>query len=252
MTLKLIDGEFLKEFSGLVHQYHDRMLADDSLSDPAVLLLSVYLLEKKNKKSGAEYDQTKELFTLLGRKYPNFRVTVHNAKKNGLIDSEGKTLFLLIKGLKEIRKILGQVGKSPIHIIKSGQNFTAVRLFEEFLLSEIKSAEIFLCDSYISHSTLFPFSALRGKITLLRILTSNVYDSEKFDEYKKKMGREMGIIIEVKNSKKIHERFMICGDRCWFIGSSIKDLGNKDAVIREISEVTSSMKNLFLDRWDEA
>lgn len=253
MTLKLIDEEFLKEFSGLVHEYNDRLLADDSLSDSAVLLLCVYLIENKNKKSGAKYEEAKQLFISLGRKDdPNFRVAIHNARGKSLIDCKGKTISLLIKGLKEVRRVLGQVEKSPVHIIKSGQNFTAIKLFEEFLLSEIKSHEILLCDSYISYSTLFPFSALKGKITLLKILTSNVYDSDKFDEYKKKMGKEMGITIEVKNSKKIHERFMICGDKCWSIGSSIKDLGNKDAVIREISEVTNSMKDLFSDRWNEA
>jgi len=112
--------------------------------------------------------------------------------------------------------------------------------------------EILLCDSHVSHSTLFPFAILKGKIKSIKILTSNVYDSAKMKNYKKKMKKDMRISVEVRNNKKIHDRFLICGDKCWSIGSSIKDLGNKDTTIREITEVTGSMRDLFSERWDEA
>jgi len=65
------------------------------------------------------------------------------------------------------------------------------------------------------------------------------------------MVRELNITIEVKVNQKIHDRFIISGKQCWSIGSSIKDLGNKDTTIREISEVVTSMKALFFERWTE-
>jgi hypothetical protein len=61
----------------------------------------------------------------------------------------------------------------------------------------------------------------------------------------------MPAFSEIKINKKIHDRFIICGDMCWSIGSSIKDLGNKDTIVREINEVAFSLRHLFLQRWDE-
>lgn len=239
------------EISGLVHKYNNQLLADDSLSDMDVLLLSIYLVEYLNKKSGVKYSTCKEFFTSLGRNEKAFAVYVQRAKKNNLIKDRDKNLFFLIKGLKIIRDILGQVEKAPVQLIKSGENFTAIKLFEEFLSNELKGEEILLCDSHISPSTLFPFSVLKGRLKSMKILTSNVFDSDKFKDYQKKMKKEMDISIEIKINKKIHDRYLICKNKCWHIGTSIKDLGNKDSIIKEISEVLDSMKNLFNERWIE-
>lgn len=247
-----INEKFIKEYSGLIHKYNDRFLADESLSDLDVLLLSIFFSDDKNKKSGAKYEDVKSIFASFGRKYNNFKVSIHNAKKQGLIEDKDKVLFLLIKGLKRIRKLLGQVEKSSVYIIKSGQNFTAIKIFEEFLLNEIEKEEILICDSYISHLSLFPFSILQGKLKSIKILTANIFDSDKFKEYAKKMKKEMAITIETKLNKKIHDRFLICGDKCWSFGTSIKDLGNKDAIVKDISEVSNSMKDLFSERWNES
>ena len=251
MEVKMISKEFLKNYSGLIHEYNDRFLADESLSDMEVMLLAVHLIETQNKKVGGKYEDVKNLFTSLGRKSEHFKVAVHNAKKQNLIEDKDKLLCLIIKGLKLIRKILGQIEKSPVHIIKSGENFTAIKLFEEFLLTEIKGDEILLCDSYISPSSLFPFSTLNGKLKSIKILTSNISDSDKFEDYAKRLKKEMNISVDIKNNKKIHDRFLICGNRCWSFGTSLKDLGNKDTLIKEISEVSESMNDLFKQRWDE-
>ena len=244
--------EIPQEMSGLIQKHHDTLVADSSLSDIDVILTALYLIEHQNEKSGAKYDECKDLFVSFGRKEDNFRKVLHKGKKDSLLKESDRVLYFLSDGLKKIRKIFGQVGKSPVYIIKSGENFTAIKLFEEFLTSQFNGGEILLCDSHVSHSTLFPFSVLKGKIKSLKLLTTNVYDSDKFEDYKKKLSKELGIQIEVKTSQKIHDRFIIDGDKCWSIGSSIKDLGNKDATIREISEVASSMKDLFLERWKES
>lgn len=250
----LIDDSLIENFSGLFQRYNDRVLADDSLSDLNVLLLSMYLVDLKSKKSGSKYEDVREMFIALGRKErPNFNVAVHNAKKQNLIEFKEKNnlFYFLIGGLKNLRKIIGDVGKSPVYIIKSGQNISAIKLFEEFLISQFKGGEILICDSHISYSTLLPFTVLNGRVTTLKILTTNIYDSDKFDDYRKKMCKELNIPIEVKTSLKIHDRYIIFGDECWSIGCSIKDLGNKDSTIKEIKEVASSMKEIFLERWNE-
>lgn len=249
----LSNSEIPLEISGLLHQYHDRYLADESLSDLHVLLLSVFLIEHKNKKSGAEYDEVKELFVFLGRKEdPNYRVAFHNAKKQKLIDEKNKVIYFLIDGLKKIRVVIGQIGKLPVYIIKSGENFTAIRLLEEFLTIEIKAEEILLCDPYISASTLYPFSVLKNKVKCIKILSSNLQDHEKFKEYKKKFEKEMNITVDVKFNNKLHDRYLISGEKCYSLGCSIKDIGNKDTVIKELNGVTTSLKELFFNRWDES
>jgi hypothetical protein len=194
----------------------------------------------------------KRLFTLLGRNELNYRANIHIAKKRALVTLTDTVLNLTIRGLKRIRALLGQIEKAPVRVIKSGQNFTAMRLLEEFLSEEIQSEEVLLCDPYISSTTLFPLSVLKGKVKSIRILTSHIHDTDKFREYKKKMEKEIGITIAVKLSRKIHDRYLISADKCWSFGSSIKDLGNKDTTIREISEVATSMRELFSERWDES
>lgn len=244
---------FPDELSGVFHKYYDRVLVDDSLSDKDAILLAIYLIEQQNGKAGVDYADCKELFIFLGRKGdPNYKVNVHNARKESLIEQKDSVLYFLSGGLKRIRDLLGQVQKAPVYVIKSGQNFTARKLLEEFLTQEIKSEELWLCDSYVSSTTLFPFSILNGKVKSIKILTTYVQDSDKFRDYKNKMEKETSITIEVKRSNKIHDRYLITGDKCWSFGASIKDLGNKDTTIREISEVTASMKDLFTERWSES
>lgn len=253
MTLKKSENkvEIPQEMTGIFQRHHDTIIADGSLSDLDVILTTIYLIENTTKKAGANYNEVKDLFVSFGRKDKNFKVNVYQAKKKSLINDNDKTLFFLSDGLKRVRNILGLIGKSPVYVIKSGQNFSAIKLFEEFLVSQVKG-DVLLCDSYISHQTLFPFTELNGKIKSLKIITANIYDSDKFKDYKNKLIKEFKIPVEVKVNKKVHDRFIVCGDKCWSIGGSIKDLGNKDATIREISEVTNSMRDLFMERWDEA
>jgi len=239
--------EIPETISGLFHSYHDTNLADDSLSDIDVILACIYLIENKNKKTGVEYNELKKLFVSLGRKEDNFRKIVSLAKKNKFISGDIHLSFL-IGGLKKIRTALGQIGKTSVFLIKSGENFTAIKLFEEFLAANVKDKEIDICDSHISSATLFPFSILNGKISSFKILTANIYDSDKLKNYIKRMSKEMGLTVEVRANNKIHDRFMISGDKCWSIGCSIKDFGNKDTTIKEISEVLLSMKDLFKER----
>ena len=63
--------------------------------------------------------------------------------------------------------------------------------------------------------------------------------------------REYGIKVEIRINKKIHDRFIIAGNKCWHIGTSIKDLGNKDTIIKDLSEVCDSLRYLFEERWNE-
>ncbi len=91
---------------------------------------------------------------------------------------------------------------------------------------------------------------LNGRVQSLKILTANIFESDKLKDYQRSFKKETEINVEIKINKKIHERFLICGKKCWSIGSSIKDLGNKDAIIKEVTEVLESLRELFVERFN--
>ena len=250
---KTVELDIPENLTGITHRYHERYLADNSLSDVDVVLLSVHFIEYNNKKSGASYVEVKKLFVALGRKeQPNFAVAFHRAKKQNFIEDSDGIVRFQIRGIKHIERILGLVGRAPVFLIKAGQSFSAVKLFEEFLIGEVKEPEILLCDSHISPSTLYPFSVLKGTLRTLKILSSNVYESEKLNEYKEKLRKEANVLVDIRQSYKIHDRYLVSGKSCWGIGTSIKDLGNKDTVISELPSVASSLSALFIERWAES
>ena len=242
-----MDIEIPSELSGLVQKYHDTYIIDDSLTDLDVLLISIYLIEEETKEAKVNYEEVKNLFLSFGRKIENFRVNLSQATKKSILLQEGKTIRFI--SLKKINQILNKVGKSSVYLIKSGEEFTAIKLFEEFLIKEVDNENILVCDTYISHESLYAFYVLKGKIKSLKILTSKIHDEEKFESCKEKMKKEFKISIEVKKNRNLHDRYIIFGNKCWSIGHSIKDLGRKDTIIRDISEVCSSMRDLFDERF---
>lgn len=250
-VIERILKEELSHVSGLFYEYRGKYLADDSLSDVDVLLLCLYIGGEYKQAYEVEYELAKSIFVNLGRKEENFRKAVYSARKKGYIDKKNKELIILVKGVKRLEKILGHLYKAPVFIIKSGEHFTAIKKFEQFLSEEIQSEEIWLCDPYIAPSTLFPFTVLKGRTRRINILTRNIQEIEKFKDYKKRLEKETGIEVEVKINRKIHDRYVIAGEKCWWIGTSLKDLGNKDTMIKEVSELWHSLKQLFTERWNE-
>lgn len=240
----------IPNLSGLVREYYGQLLADDSLSDKEVILLSLYIITNEKRKPEATYEEVKTKFESLGRKVGNFSANLSNAKKENLVNVKDSTISFLPKGLKIIEKIIGKLEKLPVRIIKAGEQFTGIKLFEEFL-KELNGDEILLVDPHISYITLFPFTILKGKLKTLKILTSNIYEEDKFREYKKKFEKEMNVVLEVRINRKLHDRYIIRGDMCWSIGTSVKDFGNKDTMLQDISIVKDSLKDLLELRWNE-
>jgi hypothetical protein len=254
MGSKISESIFEKSpnISGLLHRYNDRFLADDSLSNIEVVILALYLKEQMNKKSGVSYQDLRELFTSLGRDEKNFKVAIFRAKKDNFVEEKNHLIYFLINGLKRVWALTGRTEKSTVRIFKSGETFTSIKLFEEFLVDEIKDKELLLSDSHISPITLYPFSALKGILKNLKILTSNIYELEKLQQYAQKLEFESGIKVEVRENFSIHDRWLICGDKCWSLGSSIKDLGNKYTVLSELQGVTQSLREVFQSRWNSS
>lgn len=244
----------LSSISGLFHEYRGRLLVDDSLSNIDVFLLSYHFVAEHIKTSEVNQKLVKDFFIAMGREVDAFRKVMYECVKiRGYLDKKNDVLTIRVKGVKRLEEILGKQYKAGVILIKSGEQFSAIKRFEEFIREESKNEEILICDSYVSSNTLLPLIVLKDRIKSIKILTSNITeDRDKFKEYIKKFREEANINIEVRLNRKIHDRYLISGDKCWSIGSSIKDLGNKDTIIKEISEVTDSLKQLFMERWNES
>lgn len=259
---KFLDENKLTGGFTVLHEYRDRYLVDDTLSDSDTVLLALFLCEGTG--HNTQVYKLESTYIWLGRSKGSWDEALKVAIKNNYVeiykgDFSGTPpslpkethLRLLIGGLKRIEDIFGIASKARHYIIKSGQTFTAKKLFEDFLKAEIEGNEILLCDPYISPSTLYPFSELWGKIDSLKILTANISDEDKFKATLKSLKDETEISTEFKINRKIHDRYLIFGNKCWLIGTSIKDLGNKDCVIKESSEIVQSLTDLFQERWGE-
>ena len=156
------------------------------------------------------------------------------------------------KGYKALQKVLGKMSGQETRLIVAGTKFSSRMRFQEFLEDSFNEGNIDLVDSYIDSRTLHFFEPLGGrKVEKFRILTSHIKEDRFFDdlvEFKK----EMNIDIEVKTNQHIHDRFLILGNEAWLLGSSLKDLGNKDTAISNINSVIASLKDLFEMRWKES
>lgn len=105
-------------------------------------------------------------------------------------------------------------------IFFNGQIFDAYVLLSDL----IKSAKvsITLIDNYVDESILNLFS--KNQNVKFTIFTQNISKELQLDiqKYNKQYSN-----LEVKITKKFHDRFLICDETVYHFGASFKDLGNK-------------------------
>ena len=124
----------------------------------------------------------------------------------------------------QVNKVYSHIKNNTIEI-KHGIFFNG-QIFDAYvLLSDlIKSAKvsITLIDNYIDESILNLFS--KNQNVKFTIFTQNISKELQLDiqKYNKQYTN-----LEVKISKKFHDRFLICDETVYHFGASFKDLGNK-------------------------
>jgi hypothetical protein len=91
---------------------------------------------------------------------------------------------------------------------------------------------ITIVDSYVD-DTLWPLLKNLPATISIRILTAQMKSD--FALEGKKFAVQHGNSVEVRTTKSYHDRFiLIDGAKCWHLGASIKDAGNKAFLISEI------------------
>ncbi len=251
--------EEVEDAKYIIHEFHDKLLLDNKISDKTALLLSLYMSSNKNKQSEIPYDEVRKLFVAMGRKEdPNFAVNLFNAKKEGLVDEreEGKVklLSLKIEGLKAVKDKLGETIGVKTWLIESGKVYSGKKLFQEIVMSKIGSSAK-ICDPYCGTRILDLISGIKQKCKI-SLLTQVIEQKETFRRELQDFTREfqnLEIEVRIFDGKTLHDRYIISDGNCWSVGSSLKDFGNKDTTITKLEdEVRYAIEEIFDKRWQEA
>jgi hypothetical protein len=105
----------------------------------------------------------------------------------------------------------------------------------ESLLAHNCHGYVKLCDAYCSRRTLSVLEAT-PKALPLTVLTMNVSDENDFTEAlsrARQSGRKMSVSV-LMTKPGFHDRYIITQGLGWTIGTSVKDIGNRDTLIHEI------------------
>ena len=125
--------------------------------------------------------------------------------------------------LEKLRPLLGN-STTPTEIaVPDDRPFTAKSEIRD-LVSKADGG-VLLVDAYIGIITLDCFREVPHPI---RILTGQHKQSieQGFDAAVKDFRAE-GRVVDVRRHTRLHDRYLIFNDRCWLVGSSIKDAGKK-------------------------
>ncbi len=98
------------------------------------------------------------------------------------------------------------------------------------------TSEILIVDSYVD-GTLWTLLTNLSASTKIRIMTTQMKGD--FALEGRKFAAQHGNTVEVRQTQEYHDRFVVAdGDRCWHLGASIKDAGNKAFAMSEVLSPT--------------
>lgn len=243
----------------LFSDFHGVQLIDSSLSDAEVLLISVYMQCNKRKTPAVNTSYIRNTFTDIGRKEDNFSPNLANLKRKDYLrqktENDYNNITFTVEGLKKVKELLEKL-QTDIHstVIESGKVFSAKRILEERIISNIKNY-LKICDPYCGVRILDILSEINIPCKI-SILTQNIEKEMEFirelNDFRKEM-KNIDIEIRRFSGNKLHDRYMITDTFCWSIGSSLKDLGNKDTIITRLDDsVRQAIDEIFELRWKTA
>jgi hypothetical protein len=129
----------------------------------------------------------------------------------------------MVSRLDQLRPLLDSRGIPSEIAVPDDQPFTAKSQLREFLANA--ETEVLVIDGYVGLGTL---DCLRDVTHPIRLLTGDQKQSvQQGFEAAIKDFRAESRFIEVRRHAKLHDRYLIFNDRCWLVGSSLKDAGKK-------------------------
>jgi hypothetical protein len=130
-------------------------------------------------------------------------------------------------------------------VVAENKPFTAKAEVREFL--EKAESEIFVVDPYVGLGTL---DCLRSVKSPIRLLTGSRPNSIE-DGFENALNafRAEGFQIEVRRHAKLHDRHIMFNERCWLLGSSLKDAGRKAFHTMEIVDSKAQVMAALEEKW---
>jgi hypothetical protein len=150
-----------------------------------------------------------------------------------------------------ILQLLDEMGekKTPTEItVLEDHPFTAKSEAREFLGAA--ETEVTIVDNYVGSGTLDCLRDVQNPIRLLTGAHSNSI-APGFDQALQDF-RSEGYSIVVRRHPKLHDRYILFNDRCWLVGSSLKDAGKKTFSMIECIDSKPAMVAEVERKWAEA
>jgi hypothetical protein len=147
--------------------------------------------------------------------------------------------------ITELRTYFEKPGLPSEIVVPEGSTFTAKSQIRELLATA--STSVLIVDPYIGVATL---DCLRSVSTSIQLLTGAASASIEsgFDSALADFKKE-GFKIEVRRAPMLHDRHLTFNDRCWLVGSSLKDAGKKALHCMEIVDLKADVVQALEAKW---
>jgi hypothetical protein len=150
--------------------------------------------------------------------------------------------------IEKLVTALREPGVAREIVVAEDKPFTAKSEVREFL--ERADTPTLVVDPYIGVGTLDCFRTMKVPIRLLTGAQNSSIEGG-FENALKAFQTE-GFTIEVRRHTKLHDRHIAFNDRCWLVGSSLKDAGRKAFHTTEIVDAKAEVLAALEAKWNAA
>lgn len=174
------------------------------------------------------------------------QLEIKNVTAIGNTDWERRTAHERLRPkIAELRTDFDRAGSPAEIAVPEGSPFTAKSQIRELLATA--STPVLVVDPYVGVATL---DCLRLVTTPIRLLTGGLPTSIEsgFDSALADFKKE-GFQIEVRRIPMLHDRHFVFNDRCWLVGSSLKDAGKKAFHCMEMVDLKSDVVQTLEKKW---
>jgi hypothetical protein len=157
--------------------------------------------------------------------------------------------YVQVSNLATLSKALNESSGLPEEItVAEGRPFLAKSEVREFLAKA--ETPLVIVDNYIGIGTL---DCLRDVTHPIRLLTGEKSQSIElgFDRALKDFASE-GHNIEIRQHPKLHDRFISFNEKCWLLGSSLKDASKKSFNVIEFVDARDVIVQEIQTKWNSA
>lgn len=147
--------------------------------------------------------------------------------------------------IAELQAAFEKAGAPAEIAVAEGSPFSAKSQIRDLLATA--STAVFVVDPYVGVGTL---DCLRSVSKPIQLLTGGLPASIEpgFDSALADFKKE-GFEIEVRRVPMLHDRHLIFNDRCWLVGSSLKDAGKKAFHCMEMVDLKTEVVAALQAKW---